>query len=510
MTATKPRLIIFDTTLRDGEQSPGAAMTAVDKFRIAEQLAELGVDVIEAGFPYSSTGDFAAVKNIAEHIKGPTICGLARAKEADIRRCWEAVQAADKPRIHTFLATSPLHREFKLMMDKDQILEAIRDSVTLACKLSPDVEWSAEDATRTERDFLFRCVETAIRAGAHTINIPDTVGFTLPEEYTALIRDLRTQVPGADRVIFSVHCHNDLGLATANSLAGTLGGALQIECTVNGIGERAGNAALEEIVMAIKTRGDLSPVSVDHIQTTHLTRLSKMVTNISGMNVQPHKPIVGPNAFAHESGIHQDGYLKHRGTYEIMTPESVGVQKASLPLGKLSGRNAFKTKLEALGYQLGDNALNEAFTRFKELADRKRHIFDEDLIALVDEEVASQQDRIKFVSLQVVAGSTGPQQADLTLDIAGKTQALKANGNGPVDAIFNAIQGLVPHKQTVLQLYQIHAVTAGTDAQGQVTVRLEEHGQTYTGQGADTDVLVASAKAYLHALNKLIALRNYN
>ncbi len=508
MANNKPRLIIFDTTLRDGEQSAGAAMTGADKLRIAEQLAELGVDVIEAGFPFSSEGDFQAVQAIARQVKGPTICGLSRAKENDIRRCWEAVQAAEKPRIHTFLSTSPLHRQYKLQMDEAQVLEAIRDSVTLARSLCPDVEWSAEDATRTEHDFLFRCVDAAIKAGARTINIPDTVGYALPEEYRDLIAAIINQVPNTDKAILSVHCQNDLGLSTANSLAGVMGGARQVECTINGIGERAGNAALEEIVMALQVRGDLSPVSVEHIRTQHLNRISKLVAGLAGMSVQPNKAIVGANAFAHESGIHQDGYLKHSGTYEIMTPESVGLVRAALPLGKLSGRNAFKTKLESLGYHLGDNALNDAFHRFKELADRKREIFDDDLIVLVDDEVASQQDQLKFVAMHVIAGTAEPHLADLTLRINGQERSLRAYGNGPVDAIFSAIQGLVPHKQAILKLYHVHAVTTGTDAQGQVTIRLEEHGLNVNGLGADVDVLVASAKAYLNALNKLIALRD--
>ncbi len=499
------RLLIFDTTLRDGEQSAGAAMTLAEKLRIAEALEAMGVDIIEAGFPFASDGDFAAVSEIARRSKAAIIAGLSRAKDADIRRCWDAVKHAPRPRIHTFLSTSPLHRQHKLNMDKQQVLDAIRASVTLARNLCPDVEWSAEDATRTEPDFLCACVETAINAGATTVNIPDTVGYALPNEFGELITTLKNKVPNIDRAVIAVHCHNDLGLATANSLAGVMAGARQVECTVNGIGERAGNAALEEIVMAVKTRDYALPLAIN-VDTTHLARLSKMVVQATGMLVQPNKAIVGANAFAHESGIHQDGYLKHKSTYEIMTPESVGLSQAHLPLGKLSGRNAFKTKLDALGYTLSENELGDAFARFKALADNKRDIFDEDIIALVDDEMARAQDNIKFLALHVVTGSTGAPHATLTLDIADKHHTLTSSGNGPVDAIFNAIQKLVPHK-AVLQLYQVHAVTEGTDAMGAVTVRLEKESRVFNGQGADTDTLVASAKAYLNALNNLIAHR---
>ena len=506
MRMTTEKLIIFDTTLRDGEQSAGAAMHMNEKLRIAELLEELGVDIIEAGFPASSDGDFAAVTLIARRCHTAVIAGLARAKKYDIERCWEAVRHAARPRIHTFLSTSPLHRKYKLQMDEAQVLDAICESVTLARNLCDNIEWSAEDATRTEVDFLLQCIDAAIRAGATTINIPDTVGYALPDEYAALFRTIKNKVPGIDHVVLSTHCQNDLGLATANSLAGLGAGARQIECTINGIGERAGNAALEEVVMAVKTRPDLLPLQVD-IKTELLTRISKLVAATAGMPVQPNKAIVGANAFAHESGIHQDGYLKHAGTYEIMTPESVGLQRASLPLGKLSGRNAFKTKLESLGYRLGDNALNDAFVRFKTLADRKREIFDDDVVALVDDTVASAQDQIKFVELHVTAGSRVAQEAELTLDIQGTAHTLTAQGNGPVDAIFNAIQNLVPHENVVLQLYQINAVTEGTDAQGAATVRLVENERSFNGQAADTDVLVASAKAYLNALNRLLAWR---
>ena len=499
------RVIIFDTTLRDGEQSPGAAMNLEEKLRIAHILEELGVDVIEAGFPIASKGDFEAVNSIAKAIKYSTVCGLARAQSGDIERAAEALKPAARQRIHTFLSTSPLHMKYKLQMEPERVLQAVTDSVTLARKLCDDVEWSAEDGTRTEHDFLCRCVEAAIKAGAKTINIPDTVGYTTPQEYADLIKMLVARVPNIDKAILSTHCHNDLGLAVANSLAGVIGGARQIECTINGLGERAGNAALEEIVMAMKVRQDLMPF-VTGIKTENITRASHLVSSVTGFVVQPNKAIVGANAFAHESGIHQDGMIKNRQTYEIMTPQSVGIAKTSLKLGKLSGRNAFRSKLLELGYELGDNALNDAFERFKALADRKKEIFDEDIMALVDDEVANADARARFHALEVRAGSKGPQSAELEMEIEGSMKTAKANGNGPVDAIFNAIKQLMPH-QANLQLYQVSAVTGGTDAQAEVTVRLEENGRTVTGQGADPDTLVASARAYINALNKLAVKR---
>lgn len=499
------RVIIFDTTLRDGEQSPGAAMNLEEKLRIAHTLEDLGVDVMEAGFPIASRGDFEAVNEIAKAIKSSTVCGLARAQVGDIERAAEALKPAVSGRIHTFISTSPLHMKFKLQMEPEKVLQAVKDSVTLARKLIDDVEWSAEDGTRTEHDFLCRCVETAIKAGARTINIPDTVGYTTPQEYAGLIKMLVNRVPNIDQAILSTHCHNDLGLAVANSLAGVINGARQIECTVNGLGERAGNAALEEIVMALKVRNDLMPFTTG-IKTENITRASHLVSTITGFVVQPNKAIVGANAFAHESGIHQDGMIKNRQTYEIMTPQSVGLTKTSLKLGKLSGRNAFRSKLQELGYELGDNALNDAFERFKDLADRKKEIFDEDISALVDDEVAQGHNRTKFVSLEIYAGSKGPQRATLEIDTDGKVYTATATGNGPVDATFNAIKELMPHQAT-LQLYQVNAVTEGTDAQAEVTVRLEENGRNVIGQGADPDTLVASARAYIHALNKLVTKR---
>jgi 2-isopropylmalate synthase len=395
--------------------------------------------------------------------------------------------------------------KFKLQMEPDAVHQAIIDSVTHARNLCEDVEWSAEDASRTDRDFLCRCVETAIKAGARTVNIPDTVGYAIPEEFAGLIEMLRNRVPNIDKAVISVHCHNDLGLAVANSLAAVSAGARQVECTINGLGERAGNAAMEEIVMALRTRHDLMAFTTG-IDTTTITRASKLVSTVTGFAVQPNKAIVGANAFAHESGIHQDGMLKHAGTYEIMTPESVGLSRSTLVMGKHSGRHAFRSKLKELGFDLGDNALEDAFRRFKELADKKKDVFDEDITALVDDAVVRSNDRIRFVSLQVIAGSKGPQQADLELEIDGKTVAARATGDGPVDATFKAIKALFPHEAR-LQLFQVNAVTAGTDAQAEVTVRLEEEGKTVNGQGADTDTLVASCKAYLHALNKLLVKR---
>jgi 2-isopropylmalate synthase len=499
------RIVIFDTTLRDGEQSPGASMNLDEKIKIALLLEEMGVDVIEAGFPIASNGDFEAVREIAKLVKTSTVCGLARAGRMDIDRAWEAVQHAARPRIHTFISTSPLHMKFKLQMEPEQVHQAVIDSVTHARNLCPDVEWSCEDGSRTEHDFLCRTVESAIKAGARTINIPDTVGYAVPGEFAALIRMLFERVPNIDKAVVSVHCHNDLGLAVANSLAAIGAGARQVECTVNGLGERAGNASMEEIVMALKTRYDAMPYRTG-VKTEYITRASRLVSAITGFVVQPNKAIVGANAFAHESGIHQDGMLKHSGTYEIMTPESVGLTKSNLVMGKHSGRHAFKMKLKELGFELGDNAVNDAFRRFKDLADRKKDVYDEDIVALVDDEIVRGHDRVKFVALQVVAGSKGPQSAELELDIDGRRQTAKTTGNGPVDATFNAIKQMVPHTAR-LQLYQVHAVTEGTDAQAEVTVRLEENGKSVNGQGADPDTLVASARAYIHALNKLLTKR---
>ena len=500
------RVIIFDTTMRDGEQSPGASMNLNEKLRIAEVLEDMGVDVVEAGFPIASPGDFEAVNEIAKLVKNSTVCGLARASHMDIDRAAEALKPAARGRIHTFLSTSALHMKYKLQMEPEQVYQAVIDSVAYARRFTDDVEWSPEDGSRTEHDFLCRCVEAAIRSGARTINIPDTVGYAIPEEFAALIEMLRNRVPNIDQAVISVHCHNDLGLAVANSLAAVKAGARQVECTINGLGERAGNAAMEEIVMALRTRPDYLPYVVN-VKTEHIIKASRLVSGVTGFVVQPNKAIVGANAFAHESGIHQDGMLKNAQTYEIMTPESVGLTESKLVLGKHSGRHAFRAKLKELGYELGDNALNDAFKRFKDLADLKKDVYDEDISALVDDSVVRTNDRIKMMSFEVLCGTKHRNpRAELELEIDGEVKSTSATGDGPIDAAFNAIKALVPHKAR-LQLYQVHAVTEGTDAQAEVTVRLEENGKSVNGQGADTDTMVASTKAYINALNKLLVKR---
>jgi 2-isopropylmalate synthase len=499
------KIIIFDTTLRDGEQSPGAAMSHEEKMQIAELLDEMGVDVIEAGFPISSPGDFRAVSEIAKLVKKASVCGLSRAGFKDIDRAGEALKGAYRPRIHTFISTSPVHMKHKLNMGENAVLEAIGASVTRARNYTGEVEWSAEDSTRTVPEFLVRCVDVAINAGATVINIPDTVGYSTPQEYFGIIAMLRERVPNADKVIFSTHVHNDLGLAVANSLAGVLAGARQVECTINGIGERAGNAALEEIVMALKVRKDIMPFTTG-INTTMLARASKLVSNVTGFPVQYNKAIVGKNAFAHESGIHQDGMLKHVETYEIMRPEDVGVYATSLMLGKLSGRHAFKDKLENMGYVLAEAAFEDAFKRFKDLADKKKQVFDEDIAALVDDEIMRGQDAIMVKHLRVESGTGIEPVAALTLTVNGEERRVTAEGDGPVDAIFKAIRALYPHAAT-LQLFQINAVTEGTDAQATVSVRLEENGRAVTGKASDTDTMAAAAYAYVNALNKLLVKR---
>ncbi|MFL5025955.1 MAG: 2-isopropylmalate synthase [Microvirga sp.] len=501
--SAKDRVLIFDTTLRDGEQCPGATMTLEEKLEVAELLDTMGVDIIEAGFPIASNGDFEAVSLIAKQVKRATVAGLARAISADIARAGEAVRHAVRPRIHTFVSTSPIHLAHQMRKSEEEVLEIITTTVTQARNLVEDIEWSAMDATRTPIDYLCRCVEAAIKAGATTINLPDTVGYATPDEYRAMFRAVRERVPNADKAIFSAHCHNDLGLAVANSLAALEGGARQIECTLNGIGERAGNAALEEVVMAIRTRGDVLPYETG-IEATMLTRASKLASAATSFPVQYNKAIVGRNAFAHESGIHQDGMLKNAQTYEIMTPESVGVSKTSLVMGKHSGRAAFRNKLEELGYSLSDNQFQDAFERFKELADRKKHVYDEDIEALVDQNIAMAHDRIKLVSLHIVAGTRGPQRATMRLQVDDRVVIEEQEGNGPVDATFNAIKALVPH-EAVLELYQVHAVTEGTDAQAEVSVRLSADNRSVTSRAADPDTLVASAQAYLGALNKLMS-----
>ena len=500
------RVYIFDTTLRDGEQSPGASMNLSEKLRIAEVLEDMGVDIIEAGFPNSIGGDFEAVNEIAKVVKDSVVCGLARSSRIDIERCAEAVKPAARSRIHTFISTSPLHMKFKLQLDPEDVHQAVIDSVTHARNHTDDVEWSCEDGSRTEHDFLCRTVESAIAAGATTINIPDTVGYAVPSEFGALIEMLFNRVPNIDQAVISVHCHNDLGLAVANSLTAVNAGARQIECTINGLGERAGNAAMEEIVMALRTRHDSLPFT-NNVKTEQITKASKLVSTVTGFTVQPNKAIVGANAFAHESGIHQDGMLKNAQTYEIMTPESVGLTESKLVMGKHSGRHAFRQKLAELGYDLGDNAIQDAFKRFKDLADLKKDVFDEDIVALVDDAVVRSNDTIQLVSLEVLCGTEHqPPRARLSLNIDGDEVQAETTGDGPVDAIFQAIKELTSQKQH-LQLYQVHAVTEGTDAQAEVTVRLEENGKTVNGQGADTDTMVASARAYINALNKLIIKR---
>jgi len=502
-TSSNPHIRIFDTTLRDGEQSPGASMTHNEKLELAELMETMGVDVIEAGFPAASEGDFAAVSAIAEQSRSAIICGLARSTPNDIERCAEAVKKSARPRIHTFISTSPVHMKHKLKMGPNAVLEAVGRSVAQARNHTDDVEWSAEDATRTEFDFLCKCIDTAIASGATTINLPDTVGYSHPDEYGALFRRVIETVPNSDKVIWSAHCHNDLGLAVANSINAVANGARQVEFAINGLGERAGNAALEEIVMAMKVRSDTLPFETD-IKPAYLSRASAMVSRITGFPVQYNKAIVGKNAFAHESGIHQDGMLKNAETYEIMRPEDVGVAKTSLVMGKHSGRHAFRDKLEALGYSMEGEALNDAFKRFKALADRKKHVFDDDIIALVDDQLATEGERIAFKRLRVVAGTDGPQTAEIDLVVEGEDKFAIARGNGPVDAVFNAIREIVPHEGK-LELYQVHAVTGGTDAQATVSVRLNSDGIMSTGRSSDPDTLVASAKAYLHAVNKLEA-----
>jgi len=498
------RLIIFDTTLRDGEQSPGASMTRDEKLRIARQLERLKVDVIEAGFAASSNGDFEAVQAIANAIKDSTVCSLSRANDRDISRAAEALRGAQRARIHTFIATSPLHMEKKLRMTPDQVFEQAKQAVRYARNLVSDIEFSPEDGYRSEPDFLCRVLEAVIAEGATTINIPDTVGYAIPELYGEFIRNLRERIPNSDKAIWSVHCHNDLGMAVANSLAGVkIGGARQVECTINGLGERAGNCSLEEVVMAVKTRKDHFGLEVG-IDTQHIVAASRMVSQTTGFVVQPNKAVVGANAFAHASGIHQDGVLKARDTYEIMRAEDVGWSANKIVLGKLSGRNAFKQRLQDLGVEMDSEAeVNTAFARFKELADRKSEIFDEDILALVSDEAAGGQDeQFGFVSL-AQRSETGEQpHARIVFTVQGKEVAAEASGNGPVDASLKAIESHVQSGAEMV-LYSVNAISGSTESQGEVTVRLQNSGRVVNGVGADPDIVVASAKAYLSALNKL-------
>lgn len=498
----KNTLIIFDTTLRDGEQSPGAAMTKEEKVRIARQLEKLGVNVIEAGFAAASPGDFDAIQEIARTIKTSTVCSLARASENDVRRAGEAIKPAAKGRIHTFIATSKIHMENKLRMTEDQVVERAVQAVKWALEYTEDVEFSAEDAVRSDVDFLVRVFEAVIEAGAKTINVPDTVGYSIPAPWGERMATLISRVKNSDKVVWSTHCHNDLGMAVANSLAAVMGGARQVECTINGLGERAGNASLEEIVMAVKTRRDIFNLETS-IDTTQIVPTSKLVSSITGYPVQPNKAIVGANAFAHESGIHQDGVLKHRETYEIMRAEDVGWGANKLTLGKLSGRNAFRTRLNELGIQLdSEDALNAAFARFKELADKKSEIFDEDLHALVTGDLSEAAENFKLVYLQVTSQTGEIPHAYITISENGVEKKADATGGGPVDAALKAIESVVG-SGVELQLYSVNNITSGTDAQGEVTVRLSKGGRIVNGQGADTDIVIASAKAYLNGLNKL-------
>lgn len=500
-TTAQDQVLIFDTTLRDGEQSPGATMSHAEKLEIASMLDEMGVDIIEAGFPIASEGDFRAVSEIAANSKNSVICGLARANATDIDRCFEAVKNAARPRIHTFIGTSPLHRAIP-NLSMDEMADLIHDTVSHARNLTDNVQWSPMDATRTEHDYLCRVIEIAIKAGATTINIPDTVGYTAPRESADLIRMLLERVPGADEIVFATHCHNDLGMATANALAAVEAGARQIECTINGLGERAGNTALEEVVMALKVRNDIMPYNTG-IDTTKIMQISRRVASVSGFPVQFNKAIVGKNAFAHESGIHQDGMLKNAETFEIMRPTDIGLSDTNLVMGKHSGRAALRAKLNDLGYEPGDNQLKDIFVRFKALADRKKEVYDEDLIALMqDTQTGESSDRVQVKFLRVICGTEAPQSADLTLTVDGVDHQITATGDGPVDATFNAIKSIFPTKAR-LELYQVHAVTEGTDAQATVSVRLVEDGKIATGQSADTDTVVASAKAYVNALNRL-------
>ena len=498
------KLIIFDTTLRDGEQSPGASMTRDEKVRIARALERMRVDIIEAGFPIASPGDFEAVQAVARVVADSTVCGLARALDKDIDRAGEAVKPAASARIHTFIATSPIHMKMKLRMEPEQILEQAVRAVKRARGFTDDVEFSPEDAGRSEIDFLCRVIEAVIDAGATTVNIPDTVGYNLPHQFGELIRTLMERVPNSGKAGFSVHCHNDLGLAVGNSLSAVLNGARQVECTINGLGERAGNAALEEVVMTVQTRQDIFPCRTG-LDTTRIMTCSRLVSGITGFAVQPNKAIVGVNAFAHESGIHQDGVLKSRETYEIMRAQDVGWAANRIVLGKHSGRNAFRTRLQDLGIEFeAEEELNDAFARFKELADKKHEIFDEDLQALVTESgLEAGNDWLKLVSLKVCSETGETPNATITLWIEGEEQQAEASGSGPVDAAFRAIERLI-NSGTELQLYSVSNITSGTDSQGEVTVRLQLDGRIVNGQGADTDIVIASAKAYVNALNKII------
>lgn len=500
------KIIIFDTTLRDGEQSPGASLESHEKLEISRQLVRLNADVIEAGFPVSSPGDFRAVKLIAQKIRGPIICGLARCLKKDIEASGEAVKPAKRKRIHVFLATSKIHMKYKLRKAEDEIVKLAIEGVKYARRFTDDVEFSPEDATRSEKEFLYRVIEEVIAAGATTVNIPDTVGYAIPEEFGGLIRDIKNNVPNIERAVISVHCHNDLGLAVSNSLAAVKSGARQIECTINGIGERAGNASLEEIVMAIRTRNDFFNISTG-IATEEIYKASRLVSKLTGLVVQPNKAIVGQNAFAHEAGIHQDGVLKKRTTYEIMKPEEIGLSASSLVLGKHSGRHAFVEKMKKLGYSLSAAEIDKAFGRFKELADKKKSIYDEDLETLMEEGSAEVPETWRFVSIHTVSGTNEVPMATVRLKSKAASFEGTASGDGPVDACCKVIDKITKMKGELMD-YSIQAVTKGKDALGEVTVRVKSKGKVAIGKSASTDVIEASAKAYLNAINKLIRKGN--
>ena len=499
---TMTRMIrIFDTTLRDGEQSPGASMNVEEKIMVAKQLARLGVDIIEAGFAYSSPGDFEAVRRIAQEVEGPTICSLARARPEDIDRAWEALKGAPKVRIHTFLSTSDIHLKHQFRMTRDEAKKRAVEMVQRARGYVDDVEFSPMDASRSDPAYLYEVIEAVIAAGAGTINIPDTVGYAIPQEFGRLIRGIREQVPNSAKAVISVHCHNDLGLAVGNSLAAVFEGAGQVECTINGIGERAGNTALEEVVMGLRTRKDFYQADTK-IRTEEISKTSRLVSKITGMVVQPNKAIVGANAFAHTSGIHQDGLLKDKTTYEIIRPETIGLIESKMVMGKLSGRHAFRQRLEELGYSLSDEEVNHAFERFKKLADQKKEIYEEDLEVIISEELAKMADRITLKSFHVASGTNQVPTATVELEIDERTIAQTGTGDGPVDAVYRTIASITQTKSTLL-MYVVKAITGGTDAQGEVSVRVQEDGRTVSGHGADTDIITASARAYLNALNKL-------
>jgi 2-isopropylmalate synthase len=495
---------IFDTTLRDGEQSPGASMNVEEKIMVAKQLARLGVDIIEAGFAYSSPGDFEAVRRIAQEVEGPTICSLARARPEDIDRAWEALKGAPKVRIHTFLSTSDIHLKHQFRMTREQAKQRAVEMVRRARGYVDDVEFSPMDASRSDPSFLYEVIEAVIAAGAGTINIPDTVGYAVPQEFGALIKGICNKVPNSKQAVISVHCHNDLGVAVANSLAAIINGAGQVECTINGIGERAGNTSLEEIVMGLRTRKDFYQADTG-IKTEEIAKTSRLVSKITGMVVQPNKAIVGANAFAHTSGIHQDGLLKDKTTYEIMRPESIGLVESQMVMGKLSGRHAFRQRLEELGYQLSDEEVNHAFERFKRLADQKKEIFEEDIEVIVSEELSKMADRITLTALRVSSGTDQIPTATVELEVDGKAMVQTGTGDGPVDAVYRTIAAITQTKSKLL-MYVVKGITGGTDAQGEVSVRVQEDGRTVTGHGADTDIITASARAYLSALNKLAYL----